>query len=215
MRPVLAVIAAFALVVALLAWSRWLAGRRWAAAGHLLMALAATGVVTTGWSLANYLDTYEARVAERPLAELFFERVGANRYRVALTRLPSGRMQVVELVGHEWRLDLRALEWSDYAAHAGLAPRVRVEGLAARLVQAAGQHDVVTVKHNLADDDSSTPWLEQLGAGRGSPLRARRDLAGPWQPMAHGSRFDVRLTAANVIQVDPLNTAASDSLAAR
>ena len=215
MRPVLAVIAAFALVVALLAWTRWLAGQRWAAAGHLLMSLAATGVVTTGWSLANYLDTYEARVAERPVAELFFERVGSNRYRVALTRLPSGRMQVVELVGHEWRLDLRALDWSDYAAHAGLAPRVRVEGLGARLVHPAGQHDGATVTHNLADDDSRTPWLAELDAARGSPVIARRDLAGPWQPMAHGSRFDVRLTAANVVQVDPLNAAASDSLATR
>jgi len=38
MQAILAILATFALVTLLLGWSRWLAGRRWAAAGHWLLA---------------------------------------------------------------------------------------------------------------------------------------------------------------------------------
>ena len=37
----LLVLAGFSIVAALIAWSRWLSGRRWAAAGTLLLALVA------------------------------------------------------------------------------------------------------------------------------------------------------------------------------
>jgi len=33
--------------------------------------------------------------------------------------------------------------------------------------------------------------------------------------MAHGARFDLRLTATGTVEVDPLNAAAADSLPAR
>jgi len=52
-RPVLVVLAGFAIVVALLAWSRWLARRRWAAAGHLLLATSLGVTVGLGWPLAR------------------------------------------------------------------------------------------------------------------------------------------------------------------
>jgi hypothetical protein len=215
MRPVLVVVAAFAFVTLLLAWSRWLAGRRWAAVGHLLLALAGIVIVAGAWPLSTYVATYEARISERPVAELFFQRVSPGRYRVTLTRLPGGRMQVVELAGDQWRMDLRVLNWSGRAAQLGLVPRCRIERLVSRSGQPGNSNSASDVTHGLAETTGSVPWLAAQGARRGKVLLTAHDITGPWQPMADGARFDVRLSPAQGIEVDPLNGAASDSLAER
>jgi hypothetical protein len=214
-RPVLVVCAGFAIVVALLAWSRWLARRRWAAAGHLLLAVLLAVTAGFGWPLVRYLETYEVRMAERPVAEVFFERIGPGRFRVALTRVPAGRMQVVELVGDEWRLDLTVLDWKDAAVRIGSRARYRIEALVSRPAPEAAPGLATGVTARLTRGDERAPWLASLGAGRGKPLVATRPLSGPWLPMADGARFDVRMTAAGSIAVEPLNAAAGDTLAAR
>jgi len=214
MRPVLVVIAEFALIAALRAWGRWLARRRWTAMGHAGLACAAAIVVAGGWPLSTYLDTYEPLVDESPVAELFFEQTGSNRFRATLTRLPMGRMQVVELVGDQWRLDLTTLEWTDGASQLGLAPRYRLERLASRLESPNEPAVPSGATHDLARP-ASRPILADLGTRRGAPLLAQRELTGAWQPMAHGARFGLRLNVGGGVTVDPLNPAASDSLASR
>jgi len=214
MRPVLVVIAVFALIATLLAWGRWLAGRRWTAMGHAGLACAAAAVVAGGWPLSTYLGTYEQLVDGSRVAELFLEQTGSNRFRATLTRLPVGRMQVVELVGDQWRLDLTTLEWMDGTSQLGLAPRYRLERLAARL-EAPNEPAVPSgVTRDLARS-ASRPILADLGTRRGTPLLAKRELTGAWQPMAHGARFGLRLSVGGGVTVDPLNPAASDSLASR
>ena len=213
-RPVLVVLAGFAIIVALLAWSRWLAGRRWAAAGHLLLAMLLGVTVASGWPLARYVETYEVRVPERPVAELFFERIGPSRFRVAVTGVPAGRMQVVELAGDEWRLDLTVLDWSDGAVRLGSRPRYRIEAVVSRPAPAAAAGLRLGVTARLTRGDERIPWLARAGASQGRPLVATRLLSGPWLPMANGARFDVRTTAEGTVEVDPLNVAAGDSLAA-
>ena len=214
-RPVLVVCAGFAIVVALLAWSRWLAGRRWAAAGHLLLAVLLGVTVTLGWPLVRYVETYDLRVPERPVAEVFFERIGPSRFRVAVTRVPAGRMQVVELAGDEWRLDLSVLDWSDGAVRLGSRPRYRIEAVVSRPAPATAAGLTMNITARLIRGDAQAPWLASQGVTQGRPLIATRPLLGPWLPMADGARFDVRITANGAVEVDPLNVAAGDSLAAR
>ena len=149
------------------------------------------------------------------ITRIFFERLGPDRYRVALTRLPSGRMQVVELVGDQWRLDLLTLNWSERATLLGPQPRYRIEALASRQARSAPAGVPQGVTHDLNPGAGNVPWLAHVGTGSGAPLTAIRDLTGPWQTMAHGARFDVRLTADDAVVVDPLNAAAGDSLATR
>jgi hypothetical protein len=110
-RPLLVTLAGFAVLSVLLAWSRWLGGRRWASLGHGLLAAALLATVLAVQPLASLLGRHEVLVPSRPVAELFFERIGPGRYRAALTRLPGGRMQVMDLSGDEWRIDLSLLEW--------------------------------------------------------------------------------------------------------
>ncbi len=214
-RPVLLVLGGFAIIVALLAWSRWLAGRRWAAAGHALLAALLGATVVNGWSLARYVETYDVRLPERPVAEVFFERTGPGRFRASVTRLPGGRMQVVELAGDEWQLDLRMLDWADGAVRFGAKPRYRVEALVSRPATATAAGLALGVTARLTRSDEKAPWLANLGASGGRPLVATRPLPGPWLPMADGARFDVRTTADGTVAADPLNVAAGDSLAAQ
>ena len=211
----LIVVAVFTVLAALLAWSRWLAGRHWAAAGHLLLAAAGIALVASVQPLSRHVETYETWTTDHRVAELFFERVTPGRYRVTLTRLPQGRMQVVDLTGSEWRLELRTLAWSERAQQLGLRPRYRIERLVARsgATAAAGHpHDTA---HQLTLSTGPAPWLAGLGARRGRPLVTETELAGPWRPMADRARFDLRLSPAQVVEVTPVNTAASESLALR
>jgi len=215
MRAVLFVVAAFALVTALLAWSRWLAGRRRAAVGHLTLAVAAAAVAAASWPLTTYLAGYEPHLGSQPVAEVYFQRSGVNRYRATVTRLPSGRMQVVELVGDQWRLGVETLEWSAGAERLGARPRFRIERLASRLAATTDADEPTQSEYDLDGASRPLPWLAGLGAWRNSPLLSARRLESPWQPLADGARFDVGLTGRDVLAVEPVNTAAGDSLAAR
>ena len=215
MGPLLAVLAGFAVVAGLLAWSRWLAGRRWAAAGHLLLGAALGLAVGGGWTLARYLHTFAVRVPERPVAETYFERLGPGRFRVAVTHLPSGRMQVVDLTGEEWRLELHLLDWTDGAAHLGARPRYRIEAVSSRSAPSTAGGLSLGGTARLTDADPPAPWLAGLGTSRDRPLLATRPLSGPWLPMAHGARFDARLDAAGAVVIDPRNGPADDALAPR
>ena len=218
MRPVLVILAAFAVVTLLLAWSRWLAGRRWAASGQLMLAIAASVVVAVALPLTRHLSNYETQLGDLPLAELFFERIAPSRYRVKLTHLPSGRMQVVDLPGDQWRLDVDAPRWATWSAPLGLAPRYRIERLSSRPAGPAGEDAsgaADATSRTLAADTDPPPWLAGLGAGRGEPLLAPRVIHGQWQPMVPGGRLAVRLTDGGHLAVDPVNAPASDALAAR
>jgi len=214
-QPVLAMLAGFAVVSALLAWSRWLGGRRWASLGHLLLALALVATVLAGRPLVGLLETHEVLVPSRPVAELFFERIGPGRYRAALTRLPGGRMQVMDLSGDEWRLELRLLDWSDGAARLGARPRFRIEALASRPAEATAPGLPPGTTADLSGGSAALPRVAALGSGRGPALLETRESSGPWQPMAHGARFEVRLATGGSVEVGPLNAAADGSLAAR
>lgn len=200
MRPTLLVIAAFAVVVALLAWSRWLAGRRWAAAGHLLLAITAGAGVILAWPLVAYVKTFEPLVATLPVAELTFEQIGSDRYRVVLTRLPSGRMQMIDVTGREWRLQLQALQWADWMAPCGPAPAYRIQSLDAR---SAATDRTAVVEHGLDSPAGLVPWLAGLGTRRGRPMLERHTVSGAWLPMGNRIRYEVRLSATGRVEIAP------------
>lgn len=201
MSAPLLVLAGFALVTALLAWSRWLAGRRWAAAGNLLLAIAATGFLGTAWPIVRNLDTYQPMRADQAVAEMFFEQAGARRYRATLTRLPHGRMQVFELEGNEWRLEARGLDWTPRAAALGLQPVYQLEFLEARSVETGDAPMGPPTRFTLHEARGTDLW-SRIGAGsRWSSAARALTLPGSWQPMAHRQRFHVRLDGANALTV--------------
>jgi hypothetical protein len=205
----LLVLAGFAIVGALLAWSRWLAGRRWAAAGHIALATAAALIVAAGWPISRDLAALHALRPNQAVAELFFEQVAARRFRATLTRLPSGRMQVFELEGDEWRLTARGLDWTPRFAALGLGPRYQLERLEARVAMNGDEPAGPTrfILHPAADTDL---WSRLGDGSRWSAAARPLTLAGPWQPMAHRQRYVVRLDGTTSLSVAPGRAAVAE-----
>jgi hypothetical protein len=208
MLGVLLLLTLFGIVALLLGFSRWLARRPWAAAGNVAIALVLFTFVRVGAPAAQHLRTYEPMPANGIVAQVHCERTAPRTYRVTLTQLPAGRMQVYELAGDAWRIDARTLVWKSRAARLGLSPGFRWERLTARDTRAgspsadgdAADADAARGPegYGLSDPDEvgEDVWSQartgQRWAGDVEPGRAY----GPWRPLADGARFDVWLTHA-------------------
>lgn len=199
MRPALIVIIAFAAIATLLAWSRWLAGRRWAAAGHALLASVAAALVVLAWPVAAYVKKFTPLSAPLPVAELVFERTGADRHRVTVTRLPSGRMQLLEVAGGEWRADLQVLRWAGWLAPLAPQTAYRIRAVETR----APADDPVVVTHQLDSPAGAQPWAAGLGTRGGGPALVTQPAASRWLPMGERVRYELRLSGSGAVTVLP------------
>jgi hypothetical protein len=163
--------------------------------------------------LAADLGSYARRVEERPVADLFFEQVGSRRFRVTLTRLPGGRMQVFELAGDAWRLDARTLDFSGWARAAGLKPAYRLD----RLV-AVGRADDASATgpatgFALGARDGPDLWQSARDSGRWRELVTAAYVRSEELPMTDRSRFEL-LIAGERIEVRPANEVAEAAVGA-
>lgn len=215
MHAALLVLAGFALVTALLGWTRWLAGRRWAAAGNLALSGIAAAAVAATWPAAGQLATFEKRTAGLAIAELLVERTGSEQYRLTLTRVPSGRMQVFHVDGSEWRLRLSTLDWSGIALDLGPAPGYRLERLESRGTPAsAGGTGRQGTAYDLADGRARDPWPQLWHGPEWARVIRLREVRSPWLPLGGGARYAVRLNAAG-LEVAPEVPLADAPLGAR
>ncbi len=224
MSSVIVVSVVFAALALLLAFSRWLARRPWAAAGNLLVALLLLVFVYRVWPAAANLRTFDEVPRAGPVAQVYAERIAPHAYRVTLTRLPAGRMQVFDVVGDEWRLAARTLTWRNRAVQVGLAPAYRLERLSGRYLRRddTGTTAALPSSFDLSDADEigEDIWAQARIGSHWERLADARKAYGPWQPLAHGARFDVWLireerSAAPALDVRPANAAAAKALQAR
>jgi len=197
------VLVVFALVALLLGLSRWLARRHWAAAGNVAIALLLLFIAHRYWPAAMHLRTYEEIPASAMVAQVYSERTGPRSYRVTLTRLPDGRMQVYEMAGDEWRIDARTLVWQGRAAQLGLQPAYRFDRLSARYLSAQpgdGADPAVPTPppagYDLSDADEpgEDVWAQARTATRWEDAIEAEHAYGPWRRLAEGARYDVWMT---------------------
>jgi hypothetical protein len=191
MRAPLLVLAGFTIIAALIAWSRWLSKRRWAAAGNLLLAVMAALVALLGWPVVRDLESYETAVRGQAIASVFVEKTGSRSQRVTLTRLPSGRMQVFELDGDEWRLLARELDWTSSATSLGFRRRYRLESLDSRDSSASGPS--VATEVALAEDRGFDLWARARPGSIWSRFAVPRTRSMRWESLIDKARFRVYL----------------------
>lgn len=226
MLEAMIVLVAFGLIALLLGLSRWLARRPWAAAGNVAIALLLFFVVHRYWPAALHLQTYEDLPASAMVAQVHCERTGPRAYRVTLTRLPGGRMQVYLMSGDEWRLDARTLLWQGRAAVLGLQDGYRLDRLVSRYLSAAPGDG--------ADPDAPLPpptgfelggtdepgediWAQARTGARWQDSITASHVYGPWRRLAEGARYDVWMlrdprTGAITMEARPGNEAASQAM---
>jgi hypothetical protein len=236
MLGVIALCVAFGLLALLLSLSRWLAHRPWAAAGNLALAVLLLLVAHRLWPPVLHLQTYESMRPRALIAQVHCERTGPSAYRVTLTRLPAGHMQVFEMSGDEWRLDVRTLVWTGLAAELGLPDSFRLDRLSGRYLHTElatettptpamtpasepGPTRRVPASFALSDEEEAGEdiWAQaRTDSGWKAHVDARRAY-GPWRPLAGGARYDVSMTRAPgqaeaVLDARPANEAAAKAM---
>ncbi len=241
MLGVIALCVAFGLLAMLVSLSRWLAHRPWEAAGNLAVAVVLLLAAQQLWPPVLHLRTYETMRPKALIAQVHCERTGPSAYRVTLTRLPAGRMQVFEMAGDEWRLDTRTLVWTGRAAELGLHDRFRLDRLGGRYLRtelapeapskatsAATKPAVagkpvptllVPASYALSDEDEAGEdiWAQaRTDSGWHAHIDARHAYS-PWRPLADGARYDVfllRMPGKPGIELDarPANEAAAKAM---
>lgn len=236
MLGVIALCVAFGLLALLLSLSRWLAHRPWAAAGNLAIAVVLLLVAHLLWPPVLHLQTYESMRPKALIAQVHCERTGPSAYRVTLTRLPAGHMQVFEMSGDEWRLDVRTLVWTGQAAQLGLPDSFRLDRLSGRYLRTElaaeaaptpaaasaaepAQSLLVPASFALSDEEEAGEdiWAQaRTDSGWKGHVDARHAY-GPWRPLADGARYDVAMTrvpgqAEAVLEVLPANEAAAKAM---
>ena len=236
MLGVIALCVAFGLLALLLSLSRWLAHRQWAAAGNLALAVLLLLVAHRLWPPVLHLQTYETMRPRGLIAQVHCERTGPSAYRVTLTRLPAGRMQVFEMSGDEWRLDVRTLVWTGPAAQLGLPDSFRLDRLSGRYLHtelasataptsaaAPGARPaparLVPASFALSDEQEAGEdiWAQARTDSRWKAHVDARHAYGPWRPLASGARYDVSMTRAPgqaeaVLDARPANEAAAKAM---
>ena len=195
----LILILSFGCVALLLGFSRWLAHRPWAAAGNVAIAVLLFTAAYVSWPATMHLRTYERIPANALVAQVYCERTGAATFRVTLTRLPGGRMQVFEVGGDEWRIDARTLVWKGRARGLGLQPGYRFERLSARYLRSARPASATDGGMRLPEGFALSD-LDEVGVDVWSQARTGQRWAGevepgraygPWRPLVDKARYDV------------------------
>jgi hypothetical protein len=240
MLGVIALCVAFGLLALLVSLSRWLAHRPWAAVGNLAVAIVLLLVAQRLWPPVLHLQTYESIRPKALIAQVHCERTGPSAYRVTLTRLPAGQMQVFEMTGDEWRLDIRTLVWTGRAAKLGLPDSFRLDRLSGRYLHtqlapevaptapAAATSAVATeatppplvpASYALSDEDEAGEdvWAQARTESGWKDHIDARHAYGPWRPLADGARYDVSMTrvpgkAEIALDARPANEAAAKAI---
>jgi hypothetical protein len=150
-------------------------------------------------------------------------------------------MQVFEMSGDEWRLDVRTLVWTGRAAKLGLPDSFRLDRLSGRYLHtelapevasttnpaasrpqaAPGPVPTLLVPASYALSDEDEPgediWAQaRTDSGWRNHVDARHAY-GPWRPLADGARYDVSMTrvpgkAEVVLDARPANEAAAKAM---
>lgn len=236
MLGVIALCVAFGLLALLVSLSRWLAHRPWAAAGNLAVAVLLLLVAHRLWPPVLHLQTYESMQPRALIAQVHCERTGPSAYRVTLTRLPAGHMQVFEMAGDEWRLDVRTLVWTGPAAQLGLRDSFRLDRLSGRYLHTETASEtastpaaapgarpdparLVPASFALSDEQEAGEdiWAQARTDSRWQAHVDARHAYGPWRPLAGGARYDVSMTRAPgqaeaVLDARPANEAAAKAM---
>ena len=194
LQALAATLALFGAAAGLVAISRANRRRTTSAVGHAVLAALLFALAATLWPIGAGLARYDHWREGQPVAELHFETLPADGYRVTLTHLPGGRMQVFDLEGHAWRLDARTLTWRGWALAAGFLPRYQLDRLTGLAATTTASTQALRA-YELSDAGARRFWDHLRAHAYWKRLVDARQVYGPNTAMTDGSRFRVTLTA--------------------
>jgi hypothetical protein len=158
--------------------------------GLLFLACAALFI-----AIAINLYTYQVFNQEQPVAEVRFEALGPQYFRVYL--IPEGSSsRVLELRGDEWQLDTRILKWHGLANLLGMKTSYRLERISGRYHDVQQERSAVRTVHELEDTRGLDLWL----------LANEHKKKIPWLDAVYGSAAYVPMVDKGIFRASMSHT---------
>lgn len=167
-----------------------------------LLALAGLAV-----AVALNLRTYARLTHEEPVAELYFEAGGPQRWHATLTTVSDLSKRKFELAGDEWQLDARVLKWRGWANLLGLDARYRLERVSGRYLDIAQERTAPRSVYALGEPETFDLWSLASQYPDWLPFVDAVYGSATYLPMADGATYEVSLSQSGLI-ARPQNAAA-------
>ncbi len=212
-----AVIAMMGLVLTVTGVRRLFQRRFLKAAGLELSGFFFLLLASSAFLLASNLYTYQRLTYERAVAEISFQQLSGQTFRVEIKSLDSGLQKVVELHGDEWQLDAQVLTWQGVATLFGLDANYRLHRISGRYIDITEEqqrrHSAYSLVKKTALGDSEKldlwqfankhrQWLHWVDAAYGSAV---------YLPMTDGAEYRVAISRTGLI-ARPANAAARQAV---
>jgi hypothetical protein len=177
-----------------LLWQRrLLAGGMQGITGLLFLALAALAI-----SIAMNLYTYNVFNDEQPVAELRFEELATQYYRLYL--IPEGQAaQTYEIRGDEWQIDARVIKWHGLANLVGMRTVYRLERISGRYRDVKQERLDVRSVYALNTLEGIDIWSVSRNNQKYLPWIDAVYGSAAYMPMAHQARFQVSIANSGLV----------------
>jgi hypothetical protein len=173
--------------------------------GLLFLSLAALAV-----AIAMNLYSYRVLVQEQPVAEVRFEALGPQYFRVYL--LPSGGgSRVLDLRGDQWQIDARVLKWTGLANLLGMKTAYRLERLSGRYSDVQQERKDTRTVYQLDNPRGLDLWAWVKNSERKLPWLDAVYGSAAYMPMVDKARFRVSISNSGLV-VRPDNEAAQKAV---
>jgi len=172
---------------------RFLNGGFQSLSGLLFLSLAALAI-----SIAMNLYTYDIFTYEEPIAEVRFEELGNQYYR--LFYIPEGKpAQTYEIRGDEWQIDARVIKWHGLANLAGMRTLFRVERISGRYRDVQQERLDVRSVYSLKPLDGMDLWTMSRKNQKYIPWIDAIYGSAAYMPMAGQARFQVSVSTSGLV----------------
>lgn len=182
--------------------------RRLLAAGRAGISACVAGALALAVvALALNLYTYQRLSYEQPLAQLTFQQLAPQHFKVVISR-PGIPDRTARLTGDEWQLDARVLKWRPAANLLGFDALARLERLSGRYrdIDQANSAPHRAIPLNSADSNLDAWRAARYLPNWFAPIDARYGSAA-YLPMADNARYRVTLSQSGLV-ARPVNAAA-------
>lgn len=170
--------------------------------GLLFISLAGLAI-----SIALNLYTYQVFNQEQLVAEVRFEEIGPQYYRIYFS--PAGEAaQLFELHGDEWQVDARILKWQGIANMLGMQTVYRLERISGRYRSVQQERDARRSVHGLARSKGLDLWSWSREHQQRVPWVDAVYGSAAYMPMANRAQFTITVSHSGLI-IRPANEIAS------
>ena len=161
--------------------------------GLLFLALAALAI-----ALAMNLHTYQILVQDQPVAEVRFEALGPQYFRVYLLPVAASS-QVLELRGDQWQIDARVLKWHGLANLLGMKTAYRLERLSGRYSDVQQERQGIRSVYRLDNDKGIDLWALVQKSERKLPWLDAVYGSAAYMPMVDKAQYQVSISNSGLV----------------